>query len=131
MKKFQNVSIGKSYKAEGAQDRQLQVFSKTNYYIPSIANIYYSNIGVSSKMNSSDLRIVMDDGVRYNKKILEQLGYRIDKQDNYYFRYYIEKQTFLQSFSLMALIKTLFLFFRSFDMNIGWRSFRFKLYLYR
>ena len=53
LRKFQKVSQGRSYIAEVIQDRQLQVFTKTNYYIPQVGNTYYSYVGVSAGLGNS------------------------------------------------------------------------------
>lgn len=56
LRQFRKVSQGRSHIAEDAQDRQLQIFSKKNYYIPYVGNIYYSYVGVSSQINEDTLK---------------------------------------------------------------------------
>ena len=53
LRKYIKVSQGRSHIAEDAQDRQLQLFSQKNYYIPHIGNIYYAKVGVSIHIDQS------------------------------------------------------------------------------
>lgn len=48
LNKFIKVSCGKSHRVEIAQDRQRQLFSDYNFYIPFVGNVYYASIGVSA-----------------------------------------------------------------------------------
>ena len=52
LERFKRVSQKRSYKVESAQTRQLQMFTKKNYYMPFVGNIYYAGIGVSAHLNS-------------------------------------------------------------------------------
>ena len=81
--KFKKVSQGKSHIAEDAQDRQLQIFSENNYYIPYIGNIYYSAIGVSSHIDES--KIKERSKIRpYAIQLFESWGVNIDTEDRMY-----------------------------------------------
>ena len=84
--KFQKVSQGRSYIAEAAQDRQLQVFSEKNYYIPWIGNIYYSGIGVSSNMTGERKRTNL---LRWDYLLscLKMWGVELDSKDKSYVEY--------------------------------------------
>ena len=80
LKKFINVSQGRSHIAEDAQDRQLQLFSQKNYYIPHIGNVYYAKVGVSIHIDKS----IFDERKRihnYSMSFLESQGVVFDAND--------------------------------------------------
>ena len=88
---YVKVSQGRSFIAELAQDRQKQMFSLNNYYIPKVGNIYYARIGVSMHM---DNKILSDRSERwtYFEKIAEQQGITIDYRDKAYIRAQMAKE---------------------------------------
>lgn len=82
LKNYKKVSQGRSYIAEDAQDRQLQMFTKKAYYIPRVGNIYYARIGVCVTMNKSehDGRV---DIFRYSRDFIERNNMLSEKESNY------------------------------------------------
>lgn len=130
LNKFEKVSRGRSYEAEGAQDRMLQYFTEKNYYIPYVGNIYYTGVGVNRHLSNSDIEEVFDKGVTYNREVLERLGYSFNKKDLYYMSYYIEKNKFIHSRSLVHLFKAIALYLKAFDWTFKLDSFRLPIYLF-
>ena len=86
LKKFVCVSQGRSYMVEEAQDRQLQLFSEKNYYIPKVGNIYYARIGVSSNMSTAILN-ERSNVYTYFSNFLIDYGHIVSRKVGNYFRY--------------------------------------------
>ena len=86
--KFVNVSKGKSHIAESAQDRQLQLFTQKVYYIPSVGNVYYTQIGVSNNM-SKELLDERKAIPQYTMQVLIENGYVPTSSDLNYLEYQI------------------------------------------
>ena len=83
VKQYRKVSQGRSHIAEDAQDRQLQIFSKKNYYIPYIGNIYYSYIGVSSHLTEETM--MQRAKIRpYAFELFEKWGIVFNEKDKIY-----------------------------------------------
>lgn len=108
--RFVRVSKGRSYIAEPAQDRQVQMFADKNYYIPYIGNIYYARIGVSMHFTEQEKNERVER-LLYLKEVLDKQGISLDAKDNAYIKYKVacEKKSRLQSFIL---------FFKSLDMSL-------------
>ena len=103
LEKFVNVSQGRSHIAELIQDRQLQAFSKYNYYIPHVGNKYYSDLGVSSKMSRETLL----ERVNIRPYALEQfskIGIPITSSD----RYFMLAQKYKLSYKLDRNVRNYF-----------------------
>lgn len=83
---FIEVSNGRSYAVEDAQDRQHQMFCSHNYYIPFVGNIYYTRIGVSAQMNAKAIH-ERKERIPYLKKTIRQAGIALDQKDNAYLDY--------------------------------------------
>ena len=130
LRMFEKVSRGRSYEAEGAQDRMLQLFSEKNYYIPFVGNIYYTGVGVNRQLSESDIEEVFDKGVIYNREVLERLGYRFNKKDLYYMLYYIEKNKFIHNRSFAHFSKAIGLYYKAYDWTFKLENFRFPIYLF-
>lgn len=117
LKKFQKVSQGRSYIAEVIQDRQLQVFSEDNYYIPQVGNTYYSNVGVSvglGKSHFEERQGMMDyyyDFLRKNNIALPDLDKKYGQCFNAFFQY-------LHYRSFKYILK--FLYYYVLSTNIKW-----------
>lgn len=116
--KFMKTSQGKSHIAEDAQDRQLQLFSEKNYYIPKVGNIYYTFIGVSSKITEEVLReraLIRP----YAFKLFKQHNAKLDKYDMLYsLKYFPVYERFLTFPTIGTLIKMIILYFKCIDPNI-------------
>ncbi len=90
--KFIKVSQGKSHIAELAIDRQRQIFSERNYYIPHVGNRYYTGIGVSHSMSIDTLR--EREQIRpYALSIFDRLNVKLKEKDRYYMLFQKETLT--------------------------------------
>jgi glycosyltransferase involved in cell wall biosynthesis len=119
LKNFVTVSKGRSHIAEDAQDRQLQIFSTNNYYIPYIGNVYYSGIGVSTHVN--DLEIIKERlQIReYAFELFEKWHVSIDEKDKIYSLEFLPNYNKLRlKFSLFLFLKTVYLFIKAKDKRI-------------
>lgn len=130
LRKFKKVSQGRSYKAEGAQDRMLQLYTETNYYIPHLGNIYYTGIGVNRHLSKADIEEVFDKGVKYNVLVLRDFGYLFSKKDLFYMQYYIEKNKFIHHKTIKHFLRAFFLYLKSFDMAFKFENFRISIYCF-
>lgn len=83
LKRYHKVSQGRSHIAEDAMDRQLQIFSDKNYYIPHVGNRYYAKIGVSAKVDGNTLKERAQ--IRpYALNLFESWGVTLDEKDKMY-----------------------------------------------
>jgi glycosyltransferase involved in cell wall biosynthesis len=114
LKKFVRVSKGKSYVAEPAQDRQVQMFADRNYYIPYVGNIYYARIGVSMHFTKKD-KEEREERLLYLKEVLDSQGITLDNKDIAYINYKVacEKNNRLQAWHY---------YFKSIDLSLGFHS---------
>lgn len=90
IKKLMKVSQGRSYVVEWAQDKQFQLLSEHNYYIPQVGNIYYTRIGINMHM-SEKIRKERENTMPYLKECFEKTGYVFNKKDTYYILYQKER----------------------------------------
>ncbi len=129
LQKYEKVSQGRSYIPESAQDRQLQLFSKKNYYIPYVGNIYYTQIGVNVHFNSK-IRKERERVEDYAREFIESHGYKFPNKDIFYFKYKTEKAKLYRDKSFQHVILVLWLFLKSYDPALGMRQIRPKRYLF-
>ena len=110
LEKYQKVSKGRSYVVECAQDRQLQLFSKVNYYIPQVGNIYYAAIGISAHSTS---HIIDEQSGEwdYLQLFLERNGVILDKKDKNFIK-------FRNALFTGNKFKILYFWLKSLDINI-------------
>ena len=87
--------------AENLFDSQTQIHSEKNYYCPYIASIYYSGIGVSTKMNT--VPHIKNLILSYER--LRELGI-YDKKDLYYIDYLACRLSYNIKKSLKLFIRT-------------------------
>ncbi len=112
LKKFQKVSQGRSYIAEVIQDRQLQVFSETNYYIPQVGNTYYSNVGVSVGLGNShfeERQGMMD----YYLEFLQKNNIIVPELDKNYVKCFNAFYIFLHNKSVKSFVRFIALYIKS------------------
>lgn len=110
---FVPISEGRSYMIEAAQDIELQVFSKYNYYVPFIGNIYYAEIGVSASDHLKNERKQAIDVV-FQKVLafLRKNGIKSDKSDLNFVKYYI---AYKQGRTLLAF----YYYVKGIDFKLG------------
>lgn len=125
LKQYKKVSKGRSYIAESAIDRQLQMFTKDSYYIPHIGNIYYANIGVSGNMAKKDC-VERREVEEYAMKVAEEAGITVCKKDLCYADYRIKFYTFHQYRSIKNFLKMIMPYIKSLDWSLGKYNFNIK-----
>ncbi len=128
LKRYIKVSQGRSHIAEDTQDRQLQIFSQKNYYIPYVGNIYYANIGVSVHIDK-----VYEERKQikpYLLQLLNKVGITICKKDKLYFKYYDVFYESRQYITLDKIIKTTWCYIKSIDLSLGLRAFKIRRTLF-
>ena len=115
---FVPISEGRSYMIEAAQDIELQVFSKYNYYVPFIGNIYYAEIGVSASDHLKNERKQAIDVV-FQKVLafLRKNGIKSDKSDLNFVKYYI---AYKQGKTLLAF----YYYVKGIDFKLGKKGVR-------
>jgi len=130
LKKFVKVSQGRSHIAESAQDFQLQMFTKKNYYISQVGNIYYAAIGVCTNKSNSQ-RIEREQITPYLLDFIKKQGIEIDHKD---YLFLTELQPLLfslrQHFSFIAAFRAIRYEIVCYNKAIGIRSFDFKRVLF-
>lgn len=94
--------------AENLFDSQAQIHSDKNYYCPFMGSIYYSGIGVSTKMNT--VPHIENMILSYEK--LRELGI-YDKKDLLYIDYLICRLSYKIKKSVKLFFKTWYYYFRS------------------
>ncbi len=129
LQKYKRVSQGRSYIPESAQDRQLQLFSEMNYYIPDIGNIYYTQIGVNVSFNLKrfEEREYVEE---YARKFIVANGYTFLENDLYFFKYKTEKAKSYRDKSIKHKLLIFWLFLKSYDTQFGLKQIRPKRYLF-
>ena len=115
---FHKLSQGRSYVVEEAQDDQLIVFTKENYYLPECSYIYYAEYGVSSNLSNKkrEERLGMYD---YLLTFLDNVGVKLCPKDLNYIKY---RSLYLQygyKHEKKILVKSIIYFIRSIDFNYG------------
>ena len=128
LNQFEKVSQGRSHIAESAQDKQLQFFSETNYYIPFVGNIYYSWIGISSQLNDDKLHD-RENIETYAQEFLERKGYVFCKKD-LQFLHYLKASALSYKKGIIYKFYTLWLYLASLDITFGIRGLRIKRYIF-
>lgn len=115
--KFQKVSQGRSHIAENAQDRQLQIFSEKNYYIPKVGNVYYSSIGISVHL-TEELKKERMQIWPYSVKCFKELGVELNKKDLLFIKHRITYQEYIHWGNKKSALLSLWYYLRSFDRKI-------------
>lgn len=122
LKKFEKVSQGRSHIAETTQEIQLPLYTKQYYYIPYVGNIYYANVGVSTKTNSDLLINERLQIIPYLLSFLESKGIKVDSKFYIYQRANTAEKEFLNHHSIINFIKVVVFKLRSYDRRIGMKS---------
>lgn len=119
-RKFEKVSKGRSHIAETAQDRQRQFFTEKNYYIPQLSNVYYTGIGVSTRVNNESFEERLKIWP-YAEHFFESKGYVFCRSDKYYGRYNVAMKKFRHNKNVgnfLEVVKT-YLLSRDFTLPRG------------
>ncbi len=124
---FVKVSQGNSYIVESAIDRQLQLFSEYNYYIPFIGNIYYVSVGVTTNLTKHPETI-------YSNEFFVKF---IDAKDpgllNRWDRNYVHFKTMLSEYyrdkAFVRLVKVIWFYVGSINYKYGIRGLQIDRFL--
>lgn len=138
---FVNVSEGRSYSVESGQDRQVQIFSDYNYYIPYIGNVYYTGIGVSTGKNRNGLKVDPSTPMEVIFRVLNKTDYQLPPSDITLTKFYqeralVENKLILEphyKYSLSYIARRLrswYFLFLAFDLQLGIKGFKIKRYLF-
>lgn len=127
---FRKVSQGRSHIAEDAQDRQLQIFSKTSYYIPYVGNIYYSYVGVSTQIDDNILKERAE--IRpYALGLFEEWGIELNEKDKIYsLKCFPAYEKMLNRPSLRNICNWLYYLIKSNDSTIPLSSKKWKNFIF-
>lgn len=107
---YGKVSKGRSYYVEAAQDRQLQMFSKDNYYLPIVGNVYYARVGVSTTIDSETKKERLMR-MNYFIDVAEKSGIQITDRDKAFMRYRMAIES-------GAFIERIVQWIKSFDIEL-------------
>lgn len=125
LEKYIPVSRGRSFVVEEAQDDQLELFSEKFHYIPVVGNIYYSELGVSSRLSPETVAERVEI-FRFFESFLESQGRSLDRYD----RSYILYKTFFLKFKSDRKISNIFkasrYYLGSIDPSLGTASVNLK-----
>lgn len=116
-KMFVKVSHGRSHIVERAQDNQVYCFTKNTYYIPSCANIYYTNIGISANLSNE----LLDERLqifKFSEDFYRRIGRPYTKKDLAYTDFEIASVTYASKKTMSSFFKMCFMFFRAIDPNL-------------
>lgn len=113
LKKFVEVSHGRSYMAEDAIDKQLPLNTEKSYYIPKVGNIYYARIGVCVNMSTREQNGRIDI-FKYSYNFLKSKG-ALTKKDEYYMLFKDALLRYKSNKSLKLLAKSCWLLLLSFE----------------
>lgn len=129
LKKFRKVSQGRSHVAEDAQDRQRQLFTERSYYISHVSQIYFTQIGVTTKMNDSIYK-EREEKILFTKEFLEKNGYKYSKWDIRFMQHCIKVNDYLRHPSLKNKFKVILSYYANYFPSVGIRSLGLKALLF-
>lgn len=115
--KFKKVSQGKSHIAENAQDRQLQIFSEKNYYIPMVGNVYYAKRGISVHLNDNLKKERMQIWP-YSIKCFKDFGIKLSKRDLIFIKHRMTYQEYVYLGKKSKAFLSFWFYLRSFDFKL-------------
>lgn len=117
LKAFDKVSLGRSHIVEHVQDRQLQINATENYYLSTIGNIYYANIGVSAHIDNEIYKERLEIWP-FTIKYLTHKGIIISRSDWWYSKFNIAMQKFRHHMSVSNLFNLIWTYINSRDFTL-------------
>lgn len=118
LKKFKNVSEGRSYIAESVQDCQLAIYTEKTYYVPVIGNIYYAAVGVSV-WDSKAIEDIKKERSQRLFEFIEKESITIDSKTLAFLTFKKYAKLFSRTRSLKNLLNTICFFLKSIDFKLG------------
>lgn len=113
--KFEDVSDGRSFRVELAQDCQLQLFAEHNYYLPELGNIYYAETGISTKMTQEEHEENTLGGYNFFIEFLDKHGRHLDRKDMAFINY-------MRAYRKGEMKQALKYYLNSIDLSLGWKG---------
>jgi len=129
MRQFINVSKGRSYIAENAQDSQLHIFTEKAFYLDAPANTYYTNIGVSSKMSIKTL-LEHENTMEYAFQFFDTIGIDYDQKDFRLIAFNKARKRFLHKKTIYNFIKVVVNYIKAFDYSLQLKDLNVKKLLF-
>lgn len=125
LRRFRNYSVGRSHIVEDIQDRQLQIYSQYNYYIPVLGNTYFAKRGISVHMTDEmiDERLQI---IPFTLSRLADLGIHLSSKDIYFCKYRQAIKTWSYQKKLLFLFKAIWFWCLSFDVRLSISKTKFK-----
>lgn len=115
LKLFQEVPVDKGVSvAEGLFDLQISLHSKKNYYVPIVGSIYYTGIGVSTKMEK---RESWENMIKRNEEYLKRIEF--SKSDISYINYTTYLLSFYINPTFKNYLKTWFYYIKGEKFNLS------------
>lgn len=114
LNQFQPVDInyGLSY-AEELFDCQASRYSKTNYYVPYVASVYYTGIGISKNLGREYL---IEDEAKWGRLITD---FNLRGKDLTYAKFKQERARFYRTHQFISFCKTIILYIISSELKYG------------
>lgn len=122
MRQYKKVSKGRSHIAETAIDIQLSLFTEKFYYISKVGNIYYANVGVSTKTSSDAFFAERQEITPYALAFLRSQNKEVDPMYGRFLEANNAEKAFLHRRSVKNFVKAVILKIRSYDKRVGLRS---------
>lgn len=110
--RFEKVSEDRSFNAEIVQEIQLQLFAEKNYYLPVVGNIYYSGIGISTRLNKKEKEERILQGYQRKIDFATQHGYKIENKDLAFLE-------FMKAYRFGKKMRAIRYYFSSIDPSLG------------
>ena len=129
LEKTENVSQGKSFIAENAQDCQLFLFANSYFYINVVSNIYYSGIGVSANM-TDERKAQHEQTMVYAFEFLKKKNAPLTKKDWNLPQLNIAQKHMRWNPSMRNLLKLTYYIINVFDFYMWYHSFDVKPILF-
>lgn len=117
LNKFRKVSQGKSHIAENAQDRQLQIFSEKNYYIPKVGNVYYAKRGISVHL-TEELKKERMQIWPYSMMCFKNFGIELCKKDMTFIKHRMAYHEYLYWGKKSKALLSFLYYLKSFDLKL-------------
>ena len=129
MRKFDQVSQGRSHVVETIQDALLQIYTEKNYYINSIGNIYYANIGVSAHLDEEILRVRQQRRL-FAEEFIRSKGIIIRRSEIYSGKYQQTMIDFKFHHRILDMLKAIWYYIVSFDVRYSFLSDNIRRYAF-
>ena len=122
LRRFKSVANGRDFSVELIQDDEIQIFSDLNYYIPICGNIYYSGIGISSRLKGEVGYNNTQKGYSLRLSKAKEWNADIKKSDIAFLKYLLACLKFFNNRKISHAFKMMYWYLRSIDLTFGMRG---------